>query len=484
MYICTYDAFCQCEINFQHRRRYCNTQSVLIGQQKVNSTALSFDCENAVALGPPPLPFSYVGNGTGTTVNKLRKRLANALCPCSCPRDLEPDLFIVPSSEQISSFRTVLGIGKWYDEAGKISFPAVVLLASLSLWAAATLRKRGLFTKTMLETKNLSETVSQSASEALRRPRQINWKADVDKAPSAQATGTVAGSATTVRRRGQSSKELRKGQTLWEAAVAGNKNGVLDHLATGSFADINHVQKRYGTPLCAACEGGNLEIAMIFIKRGAEVNAIGGRFCVPIQAAAYAGSGELVQLLLGLDARVDIPGGWAHTPLQAAAERGNIETVRMILNAGASVNSGGGALGFPLQGAASKGKLDVVSLLLDMGADINAEGGEYGNALNAAVSCGASEVVKLLLERGADVKGSPGLYGTCLQIALRQNFPALAKQLVEHGADTNVTDDQKRTPLIAAALLGDETLVNALLTGGTLVNVQGDFPTLIVFISY
>ncbi|MCJ1249041.1 hypothetical protein MMC30_006263 [Trapelia coarctata] len=438
-----------------------------------NTTTLSFECEGALAIGPPPLPFSYATNSTNTAVNKLRKRLANAICPCSCPKEPEPDHFIVSSPEQPSGFRTLLGMGRWYDDAGQISLPAISLLSILTLWAVVTLRRKGVFTKLTSKTRTINQIVSQSASEALRHPRQINSQADVAKASSAQARGTGAGSSTTIRRRGQGSKELRKGQTLWEAAATGNKNGVLDQLATGSFADINHVQKRYGTPLCAACEGGNLEIAMIFIKRGADVNAMGGRFCVPIQAAAYAGSTELVQLLLGLDARVDIPGGWTHSPLQAAAERGDNDMVLMILNAGASVNSGGGALGLPLQGAASKGKFDIVSLLLDNGAEINAEGGEYGNALNAAVSCGASEVVKLLLERGANVNGAPGLYGNCLQIALHQNFPALAKLLVEHGANGNVTDDQKRTPLIEAALLGDETLVKALLKGGSSINAQG-----------
>ena len=395
------------------------------------------------------------------------------------------------SPEQLSGFRTLLGIGIWYDDAGKVSLPAsslssifllwtisIELLIISALWRTVALQRKSL-SKISL---NTNQMVSQSASEALRHPRQINQKTGVSESSSAQATGTGDGSATTLLRRGQGSKALRKGQTLWEAAATGNKNGVLNQLATGSFADINHVQKRYGTPLCAACEGGNLEIATIFIKRGADVNAIGGRFCVPIQAAAYAGSMELVQLLIWLDARVDIPGGWTHTPLQAAAERGNIDMVQMILKAGATTDSGGGALEFPLQGAASKGKLDVVSLLLDMGAEINAEGGEYGNTLNAAVSCGASEVVKLLLARGANVNGAPGLYGNCLQIALRQNFPALAKLLVEHGANGNVTDDQKRTPLIEAALLGDETLVRALLKRGTSINAQGNCETVCPFL--
>lgn len=407
-------------------------------------------------------------------MNKLRKRLANAIRPCECSEGPELKHFIVSGPEELHASPTLLRIERWHEEAGKTLLPAMLLLASLSLWAVATLRKRGRFAKITSKTRTNNETSSQSASEALRRPRQINWKADVAKVSSSQATGTLAGSVTTVRRRGPGSKELRKGQTLWEAAAAGNKNGVLDQLATGSFTDINHIQKRFGTPLCAACEGGNVEIAMIFIKRGADINAIGGRFCVPIQAAAYAGSTDLVQLLLELDAGVDVTGGWTHTPLQAAAERGNLEMVQMILNAGASINSGGGALGFPLQGAASKGKLDIVTLLLDMGAEINAEGGEYGNALNAAVSSGATKVVKLLLGRGADVNGAPGLYGNCLQIALRQSFPALAKLLVEYGANGNVTDDQKRTPLIEAALLGDEVLVKTLLNGGTSVNAQGN----------
>lgn len=147
--------------------------------------------------------------------------------------------------------------------------------------------------------------------------------------------------------------------------------------------------------------------------------------------------------------------------------------VQSILDAGAPVNVGGGSLGFPLQAAASRGSMEIASLLIEKGADVNEEGGEYGCALNAAVACGALDLIDLLLKEGAKVDLPPGDYGNCVQIALRHGFPDLARYFVQKGANGDVADEQRRTPLIEATILGDEILVAKLLEGGANIDAQG-----------
>lgn len=60
-----------------------------------------------------------------------------------------------------------------------------------------------------------------------------------------------------------------------------------------------------------------------------------------------------------------------------------------------------------------------------------------------------------------------------MQIALRHGFPDLARSFVEKGANGDVADEQRRTPLIEATILGDEILVAKLLEGGVDIDAQG-----------
>jgi ankyrin repeat protein len=418
----------------------------------INNTVESPACEEALKYPPPSLPFPYMAN---PIMNKIKRQILGAICECSCKQDVQggyhnPDDPVLSVKVHPSDTGALDGI---------LLFFIFVTAAMIFLF-----RKRfGIF-------KALSGIFHKNATRAspyiFRTPIQVNEKRT-------QSSGLLT-SSTPSRRRGIAPKEQRR-QTFWEAAASGNMNIIQRDLSSGMFTELNKVHPRYGTPLCAACEGGDLRIATILLIRGADVNTTGGRFFVPIQAAAYAGNTTLVQFLLAKGASVNIHGGWSETPLQAACERGDVEMVRSILDAGANVNLGGGSLGYPLQAAASRGSVDIVSLLITRGAEINAEGGEYGCALNAAVACGSSELIDLLLSRGAKVDLTPGDYGNCVQIALRQGFPELAKSLIEKGANGDVADEQNRTPLIEAAILGDDVLVTRLLNGGVDVNAQGEF---------
>jgi ankyrin repeat protein len=83
------------------------------------------------------------------------------------------------------------------------------------------------------------------------------------------------------------------------------------------------------------------------------------------------------------------------------------------------------------------------------------------------------DLIDLLLTHGARVDLPPGDYVNCVQIALRHGYPDLAKSFVEKGANGDVADEQKRTPLIEAIILGDEALVRKLLEGGVDIDAQG-----------
>ncbi len=420
----------------------------------INNTVESPDCEEALRNPPPSLPFPYMAN---PVMNKLKRQILQAICECNCVQDGSAS---EPTSTKLKT------VYPSTDTGALDSFLLVLVLITFAV--IYLLRKRLSIIRKLVAL--FHRNASKASPYIFGGPKQVNASEKrSDDIAQSSGLGLHSGSA---RRRGVAPKEQRR-QTLWEAAASGNMNVVQSHLSSGMFPDLNKIHPRYGTPLCAACEGGDIRIATVLLIRGADVNVTGGRFLVPLQAAAYSGNTTLVQFLMAKGADVKIHGGWFQTPLQAACERGDVEMVQYLLSAGADVNIGGSSLGFPLQAAASRGSVELTSLLIESGADVNQEDGEYGCALNAAVARGVPEVIELLLERGARVDLPPGDYGNCVQIALRQGYPVLAKSFVDKGADGDVADEQGRTPLIEATILGDEILVTKLLKGGVDINAQG-----------
>ena len=60
----------------------------------------------------------------------------------------------------------------------------------------------------------------------------------------------------------------------------------------------HEISPRLGTPLQAACQGGQLEPAKILLKWGADPGIHGGRFKTCLVAAAYSGNSDVVRLLV------------------------------------------------------------------------------------------------------------------------------------------------------------------------------------------
>ena len=158
-----------------------------------------------------------------------------------------------PNPEQPSGLEMeAIKVTRWYTEP---DIANVLLFMAILVFLAGAGLKKGEFCKSMMKaTRSTATKTSQSASEALRMPLRVK-ESNVGARKSAQASGVSTDKASSINRRGQSSKDLRKGQALWDATVEGNKSGVLDHLATGNFDNINRIQKWHGSPLCAACEG-------------------------------------------------------------------------------------------------------------------------------------------------------------------------------------------------------------------------------------
>jgi ankyrin repeat protein len=198
-----------------------------------------------------------------------------------------------------------------------------------------------------------------------------------------------------------------------------------------------------------------------------------------VQAIRAADQPEVVRLA-GIPGLLEHRDRNGNTPLIAAAFLGRAEALQALLQAGANPNAtnlhGVTAL---LRCAAEPAK---ARMLLERGADPNIRSllGQSPLML-AARSPDGSQSVRLLLEHGADPNATSVFGSTPLMAAASAASLESARLLVEHGADVNASPLMEspggdaifggfRTPLMWAALRGDNRLVKYLLDNGAAAN--------------
>ena len=157
------------------------------------------------------------------------------------------------------------------------------------------------------------------------------------------------------RHRRATSTQYRKGD-IWTAAYSGSLEAIASFRAENRYQNINEISPRLGTPLQAACQGGQLETAKSLLKWGADPYIQGGRFKTCLVAAAYSGNCDVVRLILDRGVPIDEYNVIAGSALHAACERGSAEMVELLVRKGSSVRAGGGSYGTALQAASFRGK--------------------------------------------------------------------------------------------------------------------------------
>ena len=170
-----------------------------------------------------------------------------------------------------------------------------------------------------------------------------------------------------------------------------------------------------------------------------------------------------------IDAR-DLDGS---TALFKAAENGRMAVVRLLVEAGANVNLPGRSDVSPVAAGAFMGSEPIVRYLIEKGADLNGIDKTGKGPLVYAVGRGFPPVALLLLDHGVDVNARYGDGLTALMWAAGHSDDAgtkdvvqVMKLLVDRGAKLDEQDDQGRTALMIAAVLGHTAAAEALLARG------------------
>ena len=233
------------------------------------------------------------------------------------------------------------------------------------------------------------------------------------------------------------------------------------------------------------------------LQEGVDVNAAQPDGATALHWAAYLDDLEAARLLIEAGASPDAANELGATPLYLACENGNPALVRALLEAGASPDATLPSGETALMTAARTGSAGAVAALLAHGADVHArEAMEAQTALMWAVSQRHPGVVEVLLDAGADVQarsrvrpvvvahsprtGAPGAVTvvdeggyTPLLFAARSGDLASARMLLAAGADPNDTAPAGTSVLVVATHSGHGALAAALLDAGADANASG-----------
>jgi ankyrin repeat protein len=285
-------------------------------------------------------------------------------------------------------------------------------------------------------------------------------------------------------------RSLKHPAALADAAFMGADNTVQALLAAG--ADPNEKVLEW-TPLVAAAQGRNLEVARRLVAAGADVN-----LSDPVCAAARRGADDIVALLRAAGARASceedtLIGVAEHgdvarlrkllpttskalrnRALFSAVQRGRLDMVEALLGAGADVRAAEVPNEVPLVVTAMEAKnRALVARLVTAGVRLDVTNHYDVTPLGFAAEEGWTEIIPLLAARGVSIDARSNSM-TALEHAISGDRVDAARALIAAGADVNLGNGGGYTPLMFAAGDGKIALVKLLLAAHAAVDARND----------
>lgn len=166
---------------------------------------------------------------------------------------------------------------------------------------------------------------------------------------------------------------------LREAWRDGDKEQIRYALEQGADPNVDLYDDLYGSLLCWAASGKDVDFVHLLLRAGAKVARESQAESTSVHEAVEQNQREILELLLAADGAVAL--NWfdyvARTPLMIAVRENNQELAQLLLEAGADINAHDEARAgnTALHIAAGEGNSHMVKFLLKAGADPLMPGG-------------------------------------------------------------------------------------------------------------
>ncbi len=248
-------------------------------------------------------------------------------------------------------------------------------------------------------------------------------------------------------------------------AAAAGAVPVIEALLTAR-ADPRAEDREGNTPLHRALLAGKDGTAVLLLRNGADPLREHPEGGTPLHLAVARHLPKTVIALLTAEVPVDALDRFERTPLMLAAERNDVELARLLLTRGANP-----ALcardGISVFGRAMPA---VAALLLPPLPEYAVASRPEWTFLHKGAAEGKLPYVRtMMLASKAQANATDELGRTPLHVVSTAEG---ARVLIARGANVNAPDKEKRTPLLAALLRGNDDVARELLTAGAFVNLR------------
>jgi len=273
--------------------------------------------------------------------------------------------------------------------------------------------------------------------------------------------------ASGVRKNGAAEKTAR----LNKAITTGDTAKAMEMLQ-GSF-EVGVRDERYNTPLFTAVETGNVEIAGLLLKRGADPNTPCGKDIRPLTMAVRSKKIEMVKLLAEKGADINYTDDFNTLPLVLSVIDGSADIFEYLTGRGARLDSCSGDGHTPLTAAAAYGRKEMLEYLIKKGAEVKKRNRMGDTALALAAAEGDRAAVKSLSKTEGPViedKNKIEFFRYCDAIEKGSTGEVLA--LIRESAGVNCTGKGLLTPLMVAARKGNAEIARMLIKNGARADVE------------